>query len=165
MDERKWRQIQMPIMVWLYQVDTFRRSIMKTNDTVLAIAVAGSIALGALAIVPPASAASSSAIKALDPDRDGTIDLTEAKTAGSKLFDQLDRDKDGTLDRRELRGRVSAKEFAAVDPDKDGTLDKNEYLAVVVQRFRAADSDNDGTLDNKELKSPAGRALLRLLSR
>ena len=60
---------------------------------------------------------------------------------------------------------MSAKEFAAVDPDKDGTLDKNEYLAVVVQRFRAADSDNDGTLDNKELKSPAGRALLRLLSR
>jgi hypothetical protein len=33
----------------------------------------------------------------------------------------------------------------------------------VEQRFNAADPDKDGTLDAKELKSPAGRALLRLL--
>jgi hypothetical protein len=51
----------------------------------------------------------------------------------------------------------------AADPDNDGTLTINEYLAVVTQRFDAADPDKDGTLDAKELRSPAGRALLRLL--
>ena len=83
--------------------------------------------------------------------------------AASKLFDKLDHDKDGTLDAKELRGRISAKEFAAADPDKDGTLDKNEYMTIVEARFRAADPDNDGTLDAKELATPAGKALLKLL--
>jgi Ca2+-binding EF-hand superfamily protein len=136
---------------------------MKVSNVLAAFAAAGAITLGAVALVPPAFAAPSSALKALDPDKDGTVDLAEAKAAASNLFDQLDHDKDATLDRRELRGRVTAKEFAAADPDKDGTLDKNEYSAVVEQRFKAADPDNDGTLDGKELKSPAGRALLRLL--
>jgi Ca2+-binding EF-hand superfamily protein len=40
------------------------------------------------------------------------------------VFDKLDRDHDGTLDKRELRGRLNAKDFAAGDPDNDGTLDK-----------------------------------------
>src|SRR6516162_8883984 len=76
----------------------------------------------------------SSAIQKFDTDNDGTLDLGEVKKAGGALFDKLDRDHDGTLDRRELRGRLSAKEFAAADPDKDGTLTKDEYLAVVEQR-------------------------------
>lgn len=102
-------------------------------------------------------------LQSLDPDNDGTIDLNEAKKAAEAAFDRLDRDHDGTLDKRELRGRLSAKDFAAADPDKDGTLIKAEYLAVVEQRFRAADPDNDGTIGAKELKSSQGRALLRLL--
>jgi len=134
---------------------------MKTKYVLPALAAAVVITLAA--VVPRAFAASSSALKALDPDKDGTVDRFEANAAASKLFDQLDRDKDGTLDRRELRGRVTAKEFAAVDPDKDGTLDKNEYLAAVAQRFKAADPDGDGTVDAKELKSSAGRSLLRLM--
>src|SRR6266850_1420413 len=94
----------------------------------------------------------------------GAVDLAEAKKAASALFDRLDPDRDGMLDRRELRGRLSAKELAASDPDKDGTLTKDEYLSLVERRFRAADPDNDGTLDAKELRSKAGRALLRLLT-
>jgi Ca2+-binding EF-hand superfamily protein len=99
----------------------------------------------------------------LDPDNDGTIDLAEAKNAASKLFGRLDRDHDGTLDKRELRGRLSAKDFAAADPDKDGTLDKDEFLAVVEARFKAANPDSDDTIDSKELASSAGRSLSRLL--
>jgi Ca2+-binding EF-hand superfamily protein len=104
-----------------------------------------------------------SALKMLDTDNDGTVDLDEAKKAASALFDKLDRDHDGTLDKRELAGRLSAKEFAAADPDHDGTLSKDEYIAVVEQRFKAANPDNDDTLDAKELSSKAGRGLLRLL--
>ena len=79
------------------------------------------------------------------------------------MFAKLDRDHDGTLDKRELAGRLSAKEFAAADPDHDGTLTADEYLAVVEQRFNAANPDKDGTLDAKELNTRAGRALLRLM--
>lgn len=102
-------------------------------------------------------------IRMLDTDNDGTVDLMEAKKAASALFDKLERDHDGTLDKRELGGRLSAKELAAADPDHDGTLTKDEYLALVEQRFAAADPDHDGTLDAKELKTKAGQALLRLL--
>jgi Ca2+-binding EF-hand superfamily protein len=101
--------------------------------------------------------------QSLDPDKDGTIDLAEAKNAASKLFDRLDRDHDGTLDKRELRGRLSAKDFAAADPDKDGTLDRDEFLAVVEARFKAANPDSDDTIDAKELASSAGRSLSRVL--
>ena len=110
-----------------------------------------------------AAARRTGAIQMFDTDNDGTLDLGEVKKAASALFAKLDRDHEGTLDRRELAGRLSAKELAAADPDHDGTLTMDEYLAVVEQRFHAADRDNDGTLDAKELNSPAGRALLRLL--
>jgi Ca2+-binding EF-hand superfamily protein len=100
-------------------------------------------------------------IRMFDTDNDGTLDLAEVKKAASALFARLDRD--GTLDKRELAGRLSARELAAADPDHDGTLTANEYLAVVEQRFNAANPDRDGTLDAKELSTGAGRALLRLL--
>src|ERR1700681_2290846 len=104
-------------------------------------------------------------IRMFDTDNDGTLDLAEVKKAASALFARLDRDHDGTLDKRELAGRLSAKELAAADPDHDGTLTADEYLAVVEQRFNAANPDKDGTLDAKELNTGAGRALLRLMKR
>jgi hypothetical protein len=42
-------------------------------------------------------------LRTLDPDKDGTVDLAEAKDSASKLFDGLDRDHDGTLDKRALK--------------------------------------------------------------
>jgi Ca2+-binding EF-hand superfamily protein len=102
-------------------------------------------------------------IKMFDTDADGALDLAEAKKAASTLFAKLDSDHDGTLDRRELAGRLSARELAAADPDHDGTLTLDEYLALVEQHFKTANPDGDGTLDAKELRTPAGRALLRLL--
>jgi len=120
-----------------------------------------SLVLSLAAAFVPAWAASP--LKLLDPDKDGTVDLAEAKAAATKLFDKLDGDKDGTLDKKELRNRVSGKDFASADPDKDGTLDKNEFLAVVELRFKSADPDKDGTLDAKELRSKAGKALMQLL--
>jgi Ca2+-binding EF-hand superfamily protein len=114
--------------------------------------------------LPALAASRADPIKLFDTDNDGTLDLAEVKKAGSALFAKLDRDQDGTLDKRELAGRLSARELAAADPDHDGTLTVDEYLAVVEQRFNAADPDKDGTLDAKELNTTrAGQALLRLL--
>jgi hypothetical protein len=56
------------------------------------------------------------ALKAIDPDNDGTVDLNEAKKAASALFDKLDTDKDGTLTTKELQGRLSRNEFKAANP-------------------------------------------------
>ena len=98
-----------------------------------------------------------------DTDKDGTLDLAEARAAASALFDRLEKDKDGTLDIKEIRGRMTKRAWTAADPDKDGTLTKDEYLAAVAAAFRRADKDGEGTLDAKELRSPAGRALMKLL--
>ena len=125
-----------------------------------AIAVAITALIGA---ATPARAKDSSLVGQFDTDKDGTVDLAEAKKAGSDMFDKLDVDHDGTLTFKELHGRMSRKEFAAVDTDKDGTLTKEEYLALVEQRFKAADKDHDGTLSNWEFQTPKGRALVRLL--
>jgi Ca2+-binding EF-hand superfamily protein len=128
------------------------------------LAAAMVVFLGSVSLTGGAFAATArGALQALDPDRDGTVSLAEAKAAASRLFSTLDRDHDGTLDRRELRGRMVSKEFAAADGDHDGTLDKAEYLAAVERAFNAANRDNDGTLDAKELSTPRGRVLLRLL--
>jgi hypothetical protein len=136
-----------------------RRIALKRGVFVFAMIVAASSSgLRAFAAATPADA-----LRALDTDHDGTVDLDEAKTAASALFDKLDGDHDGTLDKRELKGRLTTKQLAAADTDHDGTLDKNEYLAVVEKSFKAADRDNDGTLDVKELRARPGRVLLRLL--
>jgi Ca2+-binding EF-hand superfamily protein len=130
------------------------------NTLALACLLAVSLPL-VVSNVSPAFAAS--ALESLDPDKDGTVDLNEAKTAASALFDKLDVDHDGTLDRKELGDRISAEDWKVADPDNDKTISKDEYLAFVEVAFKRANPDNDGTLDAKELKTPAGRALLRLV--
>jgi hypothetical protein len=136
---------------------------MELEDVNMSIRRKSILAALAVTLIGTVPAWSQNALKMLDPDNDGTVDLAEAKSAASKSFDKLDRDHDGTLDRRELRGRINKKDFVEADPDKDGTLDKNEFSAIVEKRFTAANPDNDGTLDAKELKSSAGRSLVRLL--
>jgi Ca2+-binding EF-hand superfamily protein len=134
--------------------------------TVKTLALASLLALPlplATVITSASPAFAASALQTLDPDKDGTVDLNEAKTAASALFDKLEKDKDGTLDRKELHGRIPDADWAVADPDNDKTISKDEYLAYVEAIFKKADADNDGTLAAKELKTPAGRALLRLL--
>ena len=62
-----------------------------------------------------------------------------------------------------FRSRISAEDWKTADPDNDKTISKDEYLAFVEVAFKRANPDNDATIDAKELKTPAGRALQRLL--
>jgi hypothetical protein len=123
-------------------------------------------AIGAISAMKPALARGDKPSPAtrFATDTDSTVDLAEAKKAAAAAFDKLDADKDGTLDLKELRGRVSRKEFAAADHDNDKTLDKDEYLALVEQRFKSADPDGDGSVSAAEFGTPAGRALAQLLA-
>ncbi len=98
-----------------------------------------------------------------DTNGDGKVDLDEAKKAASDVFDKLDVNKAGKLSFKELRGRLSHREFAAADTDKDGSLSKAEYLAVVERRFKLADKDHDGFLKSWEFHTRAGHYLSRLL--
>jgi len=127
---------------------------MKTT-TIVCASFAVMLASGALAAetVPPA----------LDPDKDGTVSLTEAQAAGAKVFASLNKDADGTLDAKEVGDRIDAAGIKAADPDNDGTIDDKEYAKIVESKFKTADPDGDGTLDAKELSSPAGQALLKLI--
>jgi Ca2+-binding EF-hand superfamily protein len=132
-----------------------------TTVKTLALASLLAISLPLAMAITPAFAAS--ALQTLDPDKDGTVDLNEAKTAAGALFDQLDTNHDGTVDCKELGNRISAEDWKTADPNNDKTISKDEYLAFVEVAFKRANPDNDATIDAKELKTRAGRALLRLL--
>ena len=134
--------------------------------TKLATAIVAAGLLTATATVPAlAKAKSCKTLNQIDPDADGSMTLDEAKKQAGLVFDRLNKDagKDKTLDKKELSGRLSAKELKAGDPDNDKTIDKTEYLAIVEARFKAANPDQDATIECKELSSKAGQALLRLL--
>lgn len=125
---------------------------------------AAKLLASALFIAATATAfASPEALKALDPDNDGTIDLAEAQAGAKKTFAKLNPDNDGTLDAKELTGILDAAALKAADPDNDGTLDEKEYAEVVAAKFKAANPDDDGTIDGAELASPAGQELLKLI--
>jgi Ca2+-binding EF-hand superfamily protein len=102
-------------------------------------------------------------LASLDPDKDGTVDLAEAKAAAGKKFEAIDTDHEGTVSPEEAKDAIMQSAFSKADPDKDGTIDKAEWTALVEQHFKAADPDHDGTLDAKELESPEGKQLLKLL--
>src|SRR6516165_4936743 len=127
------------------------------------VAIFAALSVAFYPILPALPASDPDLLAALDTDHDGTVSLDEAKKAAEIVFDKLDRDHDGTLTARELRGRLSAREFTVAGTDKDGTLSKDEYLAVVERWFKAADTDTDGTLTRRELRLKAGHQLLLLL--
>ena len=102
--------------------------------------------------------------EAIDRDRDGTIDLDEAKRAAASRFEALDRRHTGKLSHAELgRGRLTVAQFSWADRDHDGTLTRYEYLALVEREFRAVDRDHEGTLSRAEFNARAALPLRRLL--
>jgi Ca2+-binding EF-hand superfamily protein len=89
-----------------------------------------------------------------DADKNGTVDLAEAKKFGltQKAFSHANPDKDGSLDKKEFAAAVVA-QFMDANPDKDGTLDAKEARKAGIKGkagFEAANPDKDGTLDIAE---------------
>jgi hypothetical protein len=128
---------------------------------VIASSLTISITLG-LGSVCAQAKASSSPVEKIDTDNDGTIDLTEIKASADSVFSTLEKDADGTLDMKELRGKISKKDFKTADPDSDGSVSKDELMSYVEALFKDVDTDHEGTIDAKELKSKKGKDLLRL---
>ena len=103
-------------------------------------------------------------MRALDLDRDGKLNLAEAKSAAAKHYDDLNPALDDALDREEARRHsLAAATFRSADTDSNGTVNKAEWLALVERRFKAADPDDDGTVSRSELRSEKGKALARFL--
>src|SRR5262245_37076800 len=141
---------------------TAEGSIMTTRRAIiLALVSAGLLPGGSLPAI--AAPKAGGAMRTLDPNGDGAIDLAEARKVAGALFDRLDHNRDGLLNKRELGGRVTPQEFSVADRNRDGKLSKDEYLSVVESRFKAADAHNTGKVSERELFSRAGRPLARLL--
>ena len=125
----------------------------------------GAVSLSAAPLALPSlsQASAATALTAADTDKDGSIDLNEAKAGAAAEFTKLDKDKDGTIDLKEAAHHVSKANFIAADPDKDKTLTKDEYVALTGSLFKAADKDGDGTVNAKELHTTAGIELDRAI--
>jgi Ca2+-binding EF-hand superfamily protein len=101
---------------------------------------------------------------ALDTDKDGTLNLPEAKAGASAKFDTIDANHDGTLDVKDLAAaNVDKAEIEKADHDHNGTLTKDEYGALVEDAFKAADRNGDGKLSPTELQTSAGQKLRSLI--
>ena len=126
--------------------------------------VAGVLALGLISSAGIAHAEMTPVafLKAVDKDNDGTVTLDEVKAFATLRFKALETDKDGTLDEKELKGRLGTTGFASVNMDADKTVDQPEFLAYVEKLFKEA-NDKDPHLDAKELETPAGKKLITLL--
>src|SRR5258708_17316752 len=108
----------------------------------------------AQAATPPSTA--QAAMRTLDTDADGTIDLKEAKKAAERHFAALDTDHDGTLDPKEAAAAgITASEFSKVDVDKDGTLDKAWYWALAPPGFKAAERAPADTISYAQVTNTA----------
>jgi Ca2+-binding EF-hand superfamily protein len=135
----------------------------KSRSSFLVLFGAASLLVAPLALPVLFQASAASGLTAADTDKDGTIDLNEAKAAAAAEFDKLDTDKDGTVDRKEAAHHISKKNFKAADPDNDKLLSKDEYVDLTTSLFKAADKDGDGTVDAKELHTKAGIKLDRVI--
>jgi Ca2+-binding EF-hand superfamily protein len=95
---------------------------------------------------------------ALDANKDGAIDRSEAAKAPKLLenFDRLDANKDGRIsaEERPQRGRHGGKggRMAALDANKDGAIDRSEAAKApkMLENFDRLDANKDGRISAEE---------------
>jgi hypothetical protein len=102
-------------------------------------------------------------IQKWDRSGKGVLGLKEVDNAAIVKFGMLDKNHQGRLTESELSAVLSPDEFKQANPDNDTTIGADEWFALVKQRFWAANPDHDGSIDVNELRTPAGRALLKVV--
>ncbi|HTM82138.1 EF-hand domain-containing protein [Asticcacaulis sp.] len=100
---------------------------------------------------------------AMDTNKDGVLDKSEAKGRLAKAFDEIDLNKDGKVTKDELkagwqaqRTDRQAQRLARIDTDKDGKVSWAESEAQAKARFDKADANHDGFLDASEMTARKG---------
>ena len=100
---------------------------------------------------------------AMDTNKDGALDKSEANGRLAKAFDEIDSNKDGKVTKDEMkagwqakRADRQAKQLARIDTDKDGKVSWAESEAQAKARFDKADANHDGFLDTTEMSARKG---------
>lgn len=133
-----------------------------TAAAALALAASSLIATGP-AIAGHKHHDACSIIAKFDRDKDGKMNIFEAKRAGKSLFKHLNPDGDFTLEPAEVHTRISEATFNKYNLIKRKGLDKLEWLRLVKHRFKAANPDGDRTIECAELHTKAGKRLLAVI--
>jgi hypothetical protein len=97
-----------------------------------------------------------------DRDRDGRLNISEARRAGKAAFKELNKDRDFTLEHSEIADRIDAETFDKYNRVKRRGLDRGEWNRLVKDRFRAA-TEGARTIGCDQLFSPDGRRLLAVI--
>lgn len=133
----------------------------------LVAAVGAAVALGALFAETTVAVAghndACAIIAKMDRNRDGKMDIFEAKRAGKAAFKSLNPDGDFTLEPAEVQSRIGPQTFDKYNRIKRKGLDMIEWKRLVKDRFRAANPDKDRTIECAELHTPAGERLLAVI--
>lgn len=109
---------------------------------------------------PRMADARGSALVALDTDGDGTVTLTEVRTARAARFSELDVDGDGALSTTEASGGLSPFDgggqaggqyaFLAADADFNGSLTQDEFVEAAIPALARIDTNMDSRLTSDE---------------
>ncbi|MBU2580280.1 MAG: hypothetical protein KJ622_00990 [Alphaproteobacteria bacterium] len=133
----------------------------------IAVGLAGVAAAGfmAFAAAPAVEAGhhQCSIIGKFDRNRDGKLNVFEAKRAGKAVFAAINKDGDRTLEPSEVSGRIGPETFDKYNRIKRKGLDRVEWTRLVKARFYAANRDGDRTIECDELKTKAGHRLLAVI--
>jgi len=126
-------------------------------------AIAGAVSFQAPAAVAGDHHDACAIIAKVDRNKDGKMNIFEAKRAGKATFKALNPDGDRTLEPMEVSERIGPKTFKKYNIIRGKGLDKIEWTRLVKDRFRAANPDRDFTIECDELHTAAGRRLLAVI--
>lgn len=104
-----------------------------------------------------------SIIAKFDRNKDGKMNIFEAKRAGKSLFKHLNPDGDRTLEPSEVHDRISEATYNKYNVIAIKGLDRLEWTRLVKHRFKAANRDGDRTIECDELHSKAGEHFLAVV--
>ncbi|MEX0306339.1 MAG: hypothetical protein AB3N12_03030 [Ruegeria sp.] len=83
----------------------------------------------------------------IDKNNDGFLSRDEFNAFSDYAFQEMDDDKNGTLDLSEAKPFLDIKQFQSIDRNGDNAISRAEYDAQMDSDFTSADQDGNGRLD------------------